>query len=379
LTLPNVGNCESLLNLAEAAFYCEEQIKVKKNSPVLLKEMSFLEQPNDMLIEQLSRLSLRDLMNACQSHRQIAQLCQTNQFWNGLIINRAPQTNLREIQNPQAYYLDNLLEDVSIYDHNQEKSELIYRDDVFLSNIAYEYAAPQVMIVYSRALVHEGRLRLVPIAFHSENRFIVLPNKSQHMINQVDILHSVDPEHNMAMLLLSLAEQVEALPRGQQLEVTMPDGTTHLLGRRELNQARSSLRKLAHKITRLHRKNNTPLLQQLINPQIEANLSALVLSPPQQNPREQIYNQIVSNFSQSRFNSGDDGFLGFRSYQEFLNFQRDYIQNLNDAQLQTVQMLYQVLPISKIFDENHGSMGRLAQVVVFDSVGHLVFVFVLPR
>jgi hypothetical protein len=57
-----------------------------------------------------------------------------------------------------------------------------------------------------------------------------------------------------------------------------------------------------------------------------------------------------------------------------LNFQRHHLQNLDERQLQTVQLLYQLLPISNIFDEKSGAVSRLDPVVVFDIEGHPVFI-----
>jgi hypothetical protein len=355
--------------------------------------MSFLDQPLEVIIQQLSNLSVNDLLNLCDTNTQLKNVCESKDIWYSLIERHAPLLDRTQIQNPREYYLQNTLQDVPIYRHviegNQVKSDLIYKGDVFLPGVAQNYAVSPFTIVYSTPIITKDRIQLDTIAVQDETNFAVLPDKSLANITQIDIIspNSSDDTH-AAILDMSYAQQISELPRWQKLTATFPNGETRMIGRTELALAKKLLRQLGTETLVIHKVNNTPLYQEWLQKQArleqletESNINTIGHRSTQENlesRRDKIYNEIVANFTQLTFDralriAGDGEFLGFSSYENFLRFQREYLDNLNESQLQTVELLYQLLPISKIFNEETGTVGSIENVVVFNSLGNPIF------
>lgn len=68
--------------------------------------MSLPNQPPEILIEQLRYLPLADLLNACQSNRQIAAVCERSELWYWRLQDDFEVTDFRSIPDPRVYYFD---------------------------------------------------------------------------------------------------------------------------------------------------------------------------------------------------------------------------------------------------------------------------------
>lgn len=68
--------------------------------------MNFTDQPAELLVQQLAQLPLQDLLNACQTHSWVAQVCSGSDLW----IEKLRQDFLAQdfscIRNPREYYFD---------------------------------------------------------------------------------------------------------------------------------------------------------------------------------------------------------------------------------------------------------------------------------
>ncbi len=64
--------------------------------------MSFINQPDDIIIEQLRLVPFEDLLNACQSSPEISRICQGKQLWQWRLIDDFNVT--RVPQDPKEYY-----------------------------------------------------------------------------------------------------------------------------------------------------------------------------------------------------------------------------------------------------------------------------------
>lgn len=66
--------------------------------------MSFSELPEEMLVETLLQLSYPDIVNACQTNLQFAQVCNRKMLWYGLLKRDFPDVAISDIADPRAFY-----------------------------------------------------------------------------------------------------------------------------------------------------------------------------------------------------------------------------------------------------------------------------------
>lgn len=96
-----------------------------------------------------------------------------------------------------------------------------------------------------------------------------------------------------------------------------------------------------------------------------------------QDRKQNLFNQIVQGMSGTMFDERlyytDDGiFLGFISYQEFLTFQQDYINALNEEQIRTLEFTTnQLLPSMYILNNEAEITSQPERFFVFDSRGNI--------
>lgn len=70
------------------------------------RKMNLLDQPEELIIEQLRYLPLSDLLSACQMNSFIQKICQGRRLWEFRLMDEFRVTNLKEIHNPREYYFD---------------------------------------------------------------------------------------------------------------------------------------------------------------------------------------------------------------------------------------------------------------------------------
>lgn len=68
--------------------------------------MSFLDQPEEIIIEQLRYLPLEDLLSICSTNLAISRICQGKQLWQLRLIDDFKVKNISEIGDPRSYYFD---------------------------------------------------------------------------------------------------------------------------------------------------------------------------------------------------------------------------------------------------------------------------------
>jgi hypothetical protein len=72
--------------------------------------MSLLDQPKEIIIEQLKYLSVEDFLNACQTNSRVSQICNERRIWDIRLINDFKVEGILKITNPKNYYFS-LLQD----------------------------------------------------------------------------------------------------------------------------------------------------------------------------------------------------------------------------------------------------------------------------
>ena len=220
------------------------------------------------------------------------------------------------------------------------------------------------IILYSQATPGQGRLFLSPIAYQTKDGIESLATAE---ITQADILPAIEPSWTKRTI-----ENREALA-----------------------QFKKVLREIATYTADLHYTNKTPFhLKQIarLNQVATQRRQAVFESPkvPRRIPgqgdlqqrKQALLEGIVQTLSELSFKRGvrfqdDNTFLGFSSYQDFLDFQRDYLRSLDDEQIRVIEFLVQqVFPVATLLDEESETIGDLTGTV-FDADGH--FVFISPR
>ena len=79
--------------------------------------MSLLEQPGEIIIEQLRYLPLQDLLNVCQTNLLISEICRGRRLWELRLIDDFKMTDLTYVLDPRSYYFSLLGGRNTILDH----------------------------------------------------------------------------------------------------------------------------------------------------------------------------------------------------------------------------------------------------------------------
>ena len=385
----------------------------------LLSKMDILSQTNDVLIQQLRYLPVADLLNLCQTNVQFAQLCADPQLWRVRIVDDFPATDVTQIANPREAYLREVRDPRSIYIHINEPEdriesrllpgEIIPDERVIqrVQQIAESTGHPYT-ILYSRPVIDSEApdIEIVAIQTREGIEYVSRPRGRYRTrppgepiprITQIDILLTNEPRWDQMVSDLAILRQLPPRQRGQQISFVLPTGEQRTLTSTDIVRAERSIgegiRSIRVVTLALHRTSNTPFHQRESNRiertyrrQLEAPLQAptvpQITTVPQVSEldqrRQNILNQISEAMGSLPFERVEHRFLGFRSYQDFLNFQRDYLNRLDQSQIGLLELLlYQVLPRSKVLKEEHAFVTPGIQNFVFDSEGALVFI--IPR
>lgn len=67
--------------------------------------MSFTEQPIELVLRQLEFLPIQEVLNICESNSQLAQICNTRDFWFSRLPLDFPDENVVGEPNPKSRYL----------------------------------------------------------------------------------------------------------------------------------------------------------------------------------------------------------------------------------------------------------------------------------
>ena len=369
--------------------------------------MEFLNQTNDVILKQLRHLPIVDLLEICQTNLKIKNLCSMKDLWQYRIRDEFPEIDISQISNPRDYYLSKILYGGQIYFHYPNKGKIISEqipyqtivyDQLFeiTRQIAEETGQPY-LILYSRLekVPHNIYLKFVPIAFQISKGDGFIPYVN-NKITQVDIvLNFPDIKYN-DLELLSLVQQSQPIKNTQVLQVTLSNGDQKELRNMNIKALNSlimrELRLLAKELREIHGTNNTALYQQMVNKIFTERLSFI------QNPKiprftdnikhgnfqqrkQDLLTKIKTTMNPHLFQQGlannIDNFLGFISYDDFIDFQENYINNLDEEQIATLEFFSQHMSHPHILEEKDPFVTSRDMNFLFDSQGNIVFT--LPR
>lgn len=137
-------------------------------------------------------------------------------------------------------------------------------------------------------------------------------------------------------------------------------------------------------ILNIHESNNTSLNQRLMNDLYEYRRPILenptipyfirdVSTETLQERKQRILDFIIGNFPIRMYNMMNTSLIGFTTYQDMINFQRNYINNLDDQQVQTLEFLFEkLLPLKSII---HGQKVENAISIIFTVKGEITLIY----
>lgn len=220
------------------------------------------------------------------------------------------------------------------------------------------------------------------IAYQSHDYIGILPAPNQKII-LVDINY-LSPESSRFAALREMKLLEDILEQMIAQGVTVLDGYTLPNVQEYIAQYKDYLQFSLSEIINYHRLSNTSFFQRE-EEFIRARNRRLIpeLAPPAEDidmRRENVLNYIMNSIDQVFFEyevqeKGD--LFEFTSYEEFIDFQRNYIASLTDAQLRTIELVViGIIPISTLHyatdeepDYNVGLKG-----VAFSKSGRIVVV-----
>lgn len=342
--------------------------------------------PQELLIEQALYLPVEDLLNLCRTDQRFRQLCQDDRLWRAKIGQDFPGSQVAQIPDPREAYLQQIRDPRSIYHIGPDSqvelvSQALIPDDQLpdrVKQIAERFGSPY-LVLYSRPVHTVSGPQLKPIAVQTPTTFDILVQGEVPRVTQVDILQSGIDGVEWLDRLLSLLHQLPPLIPGQQVTITTPDGVAHTITFRDVGQIKAEIRRVVNFLA-----NRTLAVHQLAKtPTFQSKISQLRVFPrliPRVGDLQQRKQRLIDQTQKIGFAeglSGSNSFLGFQSEAEFRDFQRNYIDALNEAEIAVLeQLLDQILPRSAVYDQSSGSVSELSPNFAFSSTG--MFVFVQP-
>lgn len=173
--------------------------------------MSLLDQPEELLIEQISQLRASDLWNICRTSREFESICRSPQLWINKIRKDYPEVDLRQIYDPRSYYFSRALFTGEIFlDFIRQPDQVVDEDQVIsLGEMLSEQLPEPALVVYSNS--YGNQINLVG---YSVNGKLVLGPGPQRRINRIDILTEKSLPIRMYYELANLNQRVSTNPRG---------------------------------------------------------------------------------------------------------------------------------------------------------------------
>lgn len=355
---------------------------------------SLLEQPRELIVnEQLVRLPIEDLIATCKSNPQLNRICQGKDVWIARIQAEYPELNIRDIENPREFYLRQSLFGGQIYFHYTDGDKTTDIKELQPETIAYDklfarvqYIAESLLpqgkdyyIVYSRPgsqpdfSQFDRAIELIPrldvIAYQTRDNVYIEPGPALK-ITLVDIIY-VEP-NSSTLQVINQIRKLKDIPdpgRGQNVII---DGAqvSRMVWFKLIRALERELRLISYDIIDIHKTFNTPFYQRELDflqektaiknpiiPSINSVLSNVDISIR----KKKILDKIMDSIDQVKFqeyldsernNFGNNAsFSGFKTYDEFDTFQEDYINGLNDKQVETIELLInQILPITRVYN-----------------------------
>jgi hypothetical protein len=418
--------------------------------------MSFLDQPVELLVQQIKDLPIVDLLSVCQTNKYIADVCNIKGIWIDRIRKEFPEVDIKLINNPREYYLNKVLFRGEIYVHQPRENaqgyifeqvdnveyttyiqnyDVITYDQIFekVEEIAKHYSNDYLIIYSTHEKIYpnpdHGKIYFNDIFQEYEVTGIQIPMTyllkdlddvpcltKYYNDNPPDVGIEISPEKNII-----LYDDVE---NTTQVDIILIDRSNITL----LNQGRNEIirdflqkhryvsfkhngykyiyhpyeicdtleitggdPKITRIIARTHKFNNTPSHQRYVKP--FDNRSSIIANPIIPRFRNFSYldfdrrKEKLIKFVTSALPNDDNGIIveghmGFHDYDDFVKFQEDYINAMDEEQIITLEFLRnEILPISLIDIAGHyGDEYSQAYTendikFYFDAMGRIVIIW----
>ena len=374
--------------------------------------MEFFDQPRDAIInEELVNLPIADLLNACQVNPLFDQLCQDRDLWLARIRNEYPEVDWHVIKNPREFYLKQALFGGQIYIHNviysggttkfaendgydiiPEARTLMVTPKIVPYNDLFTYireiaeankpAGKEYFIIYSRPSTDfnsiSGRPELTQIAYQVKDHITILPGPAQK-ITLVDILYLL-PDSRYLKYPKDIQYIRELINQGQPVMfnnriynvddlMSLLNNSLHFLGI-HLNDL----------LVGYHANVNTAFYQNE-SKHIASQLRAEYIIPKfpglsdidHSGSIEERKRELLNFVNHVHFFNDSNSRLGFKSPNEFVAFQRDYINNMTEDQLKTVEVLRKLISHIDNYELGLEIHSSTAVWFAFDVKGKIVF------
>lgn len=321
--------------------------------------MDFFDQPRDVIFNQeLVDLPIKDLLNACQTNPLFDQLCKDPDLWRVRIKHDYPEVSLVGIKNPREFYLKQVLFGGKIYVHNHVDDineipyEVIVYDDLFqrVKEIAEQkkpHYLPEYIIVYSRPRDNIKSIDIDIIAFQNKDHIEIIPGPAKKIL-LVDIFYIQKGdtfEYYMRSIKYARSPGGAAVIGNAEIYIDPFIGTS----KRSILQSHSYLNTAFYQ--QEQRLSYEAKQSAIRNPKIPR-LSGGIKNGNINSRKRAIINHILQTLDEDKFNekagrSLDNVFLGFSSRAESDRFQEDYINALDEEQINMVEFIMDsVVPIS---------------------------------
>lgn len=349
-------------------------------------KMSFGELPEELIIEHLSRLPFKDLLSTCQTDVRFSEICRGKRLWQTLIRNGAPYLNLREISDPRDFFYRTSILGEGIYVNFELQPYKLGADPVTQAKMIAASLGQPYVIAYT---VFD------PTPDHPDYKTLFVGYETPYLsavahsmdIRRVDII-TLDnlPERTRAYLdLINELVRDDQRARAQIFNITYTEN-----GRSKTDSVDAfSLQKeipalLLSLVKSEHKRRKTPFYGAMMSQRERIREELAVPSIP--NPvergdlkarKEEVLKNLLESLSSVEFSlatEDEPDFLGYTSYQEFVDAQREFVDQMDESQIQTLEFLQtKILPISMIYDWESEVTSTFIQLVL-NLAGRPVFI-----
>ena len=348
--------------------------------------MSFIEQPAELIITQLESLPLEDVLKACESNSVINRVCNSKDFWFKRLARDFPQYNVRGNPDPRqayiylymyGYYDDRIQSLISKFlgksgrPHHNIRVEMEkycitptrgrcvlfsnLKDYIMRNNTDGQVIFPEYQLVGTpkdivNYLMKYEHLANVDLGFMSwlTSRKKGSPPGNYPLTEQIVYDNSID------LHAPGGAELFEELKKEIEKEIKIVEAAVD----REFSERKEFMR-----LGRIEGFSNGSNLQ---------------------NRKQSILNRMIASVSPYYFSSavpkaadiGQDNVFGFRSYQDFVNAQTNFVNNFNEENVRTIEVLLdQIVPRAEyLLEEEHMPVGSQLRGLFMSRDGKIIFV-----
>lgn len=374
--------------------------------------MSFVEQPQDTLVEQLLNTDVISILAACRANTVLSNYCRRRDLWDALIRRDYPSVDLTTFANPREFYLRYAIFAGGIYVNGvqQEVQAFPYKD--ILSVAGQLLNQSECVVILSRptwelnnpnaAFSFEILAVMTPGGTVHQNKDIFIPS-IENKVTQIDVVDmdqlakSISDENFANLPYLSVDET--KLELGVTYDVSAYSNTGEIITlpnvkRGMISRAKGrTLRSLTLALRAIHRDNNSTVYQKysenirqlrhvaLTNPKLP-NILPLAASPFDNESiierKERIYQQIITKLQALDNEEYEDHILSvarFTNFEELLAAQRTVLEVLTDNQVAIMEyLLNSFLNEMTVTDdiEDVGRNVKLNNAIFFGADGRLI-------